>query len=706
MSHVKTPLVLMVALALPGAAHALGLGEIHVDSALNQPLAAEIDIIEATAEDLAGITASVANPETFLRFGADRPAFLSSIAFKITRDSKGRPVLAIRSTDSFTEPLVNILIDLRWRGGELIRQYALLLDPVIFPSPTRVAEAPPIVGAPAIYAAGAAALPAGSEPVIETSATQVASSSEQTSTALGEAVVARKTVKVGARATLRGVAWRVGSRADADLKRMMIAIFRANPSAFDGNINRLRRGAVLTIPSVSEVSAISVADANRETHAQMETWHASTKVLVPVKSTVLAVAAPVSAPREAVIPTEPAALSQESMSKAPTGGRGNTAGSSDEAEAALNRRVQTLERGLNELQGMLDSEQYRLAAVQASVALAEKVPAVAVVPPEAKSRQAVGLSIAAGLALATGAFGLLHAWRRRRTLKPQISTSNSEALDSDAVQAAAEAAVPAVRAEASPGAPLPDELHCDVQSEARLQGANDEERQSVAAASPRKRPILGAQAPDGIDVESLEAAYLLEGSSGGLEDTVNLADTDKTVNLPSATVEMCVDDANAETMPVETARFMGMPETSAPEQAVPDRRMSADPACADTTKLDYNLIDLHESVHHVQMPSMLHESIGFKERRTSLVDVLKIAVEREPNRRDLRMKLLETYYTAAAANRQGFLEVVQRLARERGNMTDGEWDKIAWMGRQIAPDNDLFASDTAQTDDEDMADCA
>ena len=297
MSHVKTPLVLMVALALPGAAHALGLGEIHVDSALNQPLAAEIDIIEATAEDLAGITASVANPETFLRFGADRPAFLSSIAFKITRDSKGRPVLAIRSTDSFTEPLVNILIDLRWRGGELIRQYALLLDPVIFPSPTRVAEAPPIVGAPAIYAAGAAALPAGSEPVIETSATQVASSSEQTSTALGEAVVARKTVKVGARATLRGVAWRVGSRADADLKRMMIAIFRANPSAFDGNINRLRRGAVLTIPSVSEVSAISVADANREIHAQMETWHASTKFVAAVKSTVLACGASFGAAR-------------------------------------------------------------------------------------------------------------------------------------------------------------------------------------------------------------------------------------------------------------------------------------------------------------------------------------------------------------------------------------------------------------------------
>jgi hypothetical protein len=99
------------------------------------------------------------------------------------------------------------------------------------------------------------------------------------------------------------------------------------------------------------------------------------------------------------------------------------------------------------------------------------------------------------------------------------------------------------------------------------------------------------------------------------------------------------------------------------------------------------------------MPSILHEKAGFKERRTSLVDVLKVAVGREPNRRDLRMKLLETYYAAAATSRQGFLEIAQSLAGERANMTDGEWGKIAGMGRQIAADNDLFASGTAGTDE-------
>src|SRR6202051_3773680 len=118
MSSGKNPLMLMMALSMPGASHALGFGDIHVTSGLNERLAAEIDILGATADDLADLRAAVANRETFLRYGADRPAFLSSATFKVTQDGRGRPVLAVRSTDAFTEPLVNFLVDLHWRNGE------------------------------------------------------------------------------------------------------------------------------------------------------------------------------------------------------------------------------------------------------------------------------------------------------------------------------------------------------------------------------------------------------------------------------------------------------------------------------------------------------------------------------------------------------------------------------------------------------------
>src|SRR5579863_5362564 len=132
MSSGINPLVWMMALSMPGAAQALGLGDIHVDSGLNERLAAEIEIVGATPLELAELKAAVANRETFLHYGAERPAFLASTTFRVAQDSHGRPVLAVRSTKTFTEPVVNFLVDLNWRNGQLIRQYTLLLDPVGF----------------------------------------------------------------------------------------------------------------------------------------------------------------------------------------------------------------------------------------------------------------------------------------------------------------------------------------------------------------------------------------------------------------------------------------------------------------------------------------------------------------------------------------------------------------------------------------------
>src|ERR1700737_4795561 len=265
MSSGKNPLMLMMALSMPGAAHALGWGDIHVDSALNERVAAEIDIVGATALDLTDLRAAVANRETFLRYGADRPAFLSSATFKVTQDSQGRPVLAVRSTESFTEPLVDFLVDLHWRHGDLVRQYTLLLDPAGFASANRAAQANRAAEAASVPPApDVPATPPVATPIVETKpqtvARQVDPPADQPDPGAERAVRKTTHIKVGAKATLRGVAWRVGERSKSDLQRMMIAIFRANPNAFDGNINRLHRGAVLTIPSHAEVAAISKAE--------------------------------------------------------------------------------------------------------------------------------------------------------------------------------------------------------------------------------------------------------------------------------------------------------------------------------------------------------------------------------------------------------------------------------------------------------------
>jgi hypothetical protein len=392
-------------------------------------------------------------------------------------------------------------------------------------------------------------------------------------------------------------------------------------------------------------------------------------------------------------------------------------GSAAPAETVLDGRVQQLERGLDELRHQLDREHDALVRAQSRLTLAEKAPAAAAAP-QVDSGRGIGSSIAAVLALAATAFGI-YAWRPRRALKSELSPAEPKlqsleavvvAAQSGAIEAAAPSAPVRVEPRASRIQPHDDPHETHDAPSATPSNVEAGEHQWLAEALGRRRdsiatePNEGANPIDAVDIEALEVSYLLQGSGGGLDDTVNLGDTDE-ASLPG-TVKVCVDDPSAETMSVETARIVGIPKPTTRGPRAPENAVPANKAGADANKLDYNLLDLDVTVQHVQMPSALDENVGFKERRTNLVDALKSAVEREPHRRDLQMKLLETYYAAAAINRQGFLDMVQKIAHERASLNEGEWDKIAWMGRQIASDDDLFASIAAQPDEEDLANCA
>ena len=226
-------------------------------------------------------------------------------------------MLAVRSTESFTEPVVNLLVDLHWSHGEVVRQYTLLLDPAGFasalPAPAASSDlvASNVPAAPRVPAMpNVPATPPVATPVVETKTQTVARQADAPTdqTDAGAERAMRKTthIKVGAKATLRGVAWRVGLRSESDLQRMMIAIFRANPNAFDGNINRLHRGAVLTIPSHAEAAAISTIDAQREVHAQMTSWRTFAGA-VAANGGLAATPGPVVSVAAAFDPTAPAA---------------------------------------------------------------------------------------------------------------------------------------------------------------------------------------------------------------------------------------------------------------------------------------------------------------------------------------------------------------------------------------------------------------
>ena len=136
-------------LLLPGISLALGLGDVHLNSPLNAPLDAEIELVNATPEDLATLDAKLASKETFTRYGLDWPPFMASITVTRDRGANGSQVLRIKSNETVTEPFLTLLIEATWARGRLVREYTVLLDPPVFaPNSVKPAQVAPPVSAP------------------------------------------------------------------------------------------------------------------------------------------------------------------------------------------------------------------------------------------------------------------------------------------------------------------------------------------------------------------------------------------------------------------------------------------------------------------------------------------------------------------------------------------------------------------------------
>src|SRR5580698_1729705 len=132
MSVTLPRLMLLACLLSPSLSWALGLGEIHLNSSLNQPMNAEIDLLAASPDELTALRATLAGRDAFTRYGIDRPAFLSTLTFKVGKGKDGRDALLVRSTDSIPEPFVTFLVDVNWARGHLMREYTVLLDPPVY----------------------------------------------------------------------------------------------------------------------------------------------------------------------------------------------------------------------------------------------------------------------------------------------------------------------------------------------------------------------------------------------------------------------------------------------------------------------------------------------------------------------------------------------------------------------------------------------
>jgi pilus assembly protein FimV len=236
----KLVLAIAAASALSsGMAHALGLGELTLKSTLNQPLVAEIELLDVKELTAAEVVPSLASPEDFAKAGVDRQAFLNDLTFTPVLNAGGKSILRVTSSKPLSEPMVKFLVQVMWPNGRLLRDYSLLLDPSKFSPQTAEAAAQP------------ATTPAVAAPVTGAS---------------------KPTQHI---TTPRDTLWEIAAKArnGGSIQQTMLAIQALNPDAFiDGNINRLKTGQVLRLPDQVQSTNLAQPKAIAEVAAQNTAW--------------------------------------------------------------------------------------------------------------------------------------------------------------------------------------------------------------------------------------------------------------------------------------------------------------------------------------------------------------------------------------------------------------------------------------------------
>lgn len=250
--------------ALPLTADAAGLGRLSVMSALGQPLRAEVEL-SATREELSSLSARLAPPDAFKQAGIEYAPALSSLKFKVDRRPNGQPVLKISSDRPINDPYLDVVFELNWANGRLVREYTVLLDPADPGKPTE-AVAPVAPVAPAVPSAAPPPPPA-SKPAPE------AAPAAQPAARPKAAPAVRDSYNVRRGDTLSRIAGQTLPQG-VSIEQMLVALYNRNQDAFDGNMNRLKAGRILSIPDREAAAAVSQTEARRIVSAQVADFNA------------------------------------------------------------------------------------------------------------------------------------------------------------------------------------------------------------------------------------------------------------------------------------------------------------------------------------------------------------------------------------------------------------------------------------------------
>lgn len=682
-------------------AAALGLGEIDVKSKLNQRFTAVVPLSVSSDEEAETALVSLASNDDFARAGIERTDYLSTLKFAIKTDG-GNPRIVITSQQPAREPYLSLLLDVRGKNSRVLREYTALLDPpdLVVPSakPAPAPAAPVAATTPARSASDFYETP--EERARRQSpmpATPAAPARPATTTPAPVSTPAAATAvtygPVQASETLWSIATKLRPDSSVTMDQVLLAIYQQNPKAFDG-LQGLRKGAVLKIPTLSQIQANNAAQAklriaelrgaspapsasqpaqksvvsepkidlpslseSKPAKPAVPAEKTATPVTPPApKASAPAVAAPAKAETSASPKTEPAP--QAKVETKPAASSTTPAGKAAEADkpliAAAPPPAAPAASSTTPAATPAAAQPATTAASAAPSATEEPLipetpaadtsaaqqpsstPPVIVPPmpepePDSSSGLLLWLAIVVVFLAAGGFFGWRY-WKQRRTQAKPITIKD--------VYAASAAA--AAKAEAAPEriAPIVP----------------------AASAATDGHEDLGLQMP-AFDVTSEQPAQKFAHTAQMTTPGMVSATQTLEAKLPQ------VAPAAAEHVDFDvTSQF-----------------------AAETMSIN---LDANDPVSEADF----HLAYGLYDEAALL---LRQAAERDPKRSEIRVKLAETYF--AASKSQEFVSVAQTL---KGELSDSEWQKIAIMGQQLAPESALFddAGDAvALTSDIDLA---
>jgi len=751
------------ALLIPYEGFTLGLGEIEVNSALNQKLKADIELLSATPEDTETIIVKLASRKEFSRAGLDRPYLLNDLRFK-SEVIDGVPHIKVTSGSPIREPFLNFLVEVDWPNGHLLREYTVLLDPPVFM--TQSASAPSSANqstavtndagfrpsaAPVTSTSAAPVVipvPAGTSISSEPASKQATQPANQTSWAPAPVVQQQASInqppgtyKIKAGDTAWSLANAMRPDQSITVEQMMIAMLRHNPESFiDENVNGLKRGYILRTPDYNQITAISQDEARAMVREHAALWRQYQQARGGAQ--------PVSAMESdsegsAVISGGEAIASQEDayLEILSAGSGASTAGSKDptqmsaeelRAELALARervetervekealqeRVDTLEMHVDKMKGMLSIEDQELSTVQSLGQMSETQADASLtdVPQTDDGQMDQGMTDEAVIGEA------------EQELQDALSEEAmaDEPVDAEAVDAAGvEAIGEEITSEEVAGeeALFTDEAGTDETGEAADAVAEQEAAQPEPVeeyVAPAPAPQVASPAADPLS-QLLNNPMLLAAAGGGLLLVVALISLivrrRKAAAEAEAAPAMPTTGNDLESLADDIASVTES-ETAAEDAVAQEAAEAAGEA--EESGFDSDSTMVLDSTEDTVSTEPQPEAAAEEEARDDVIaeadvylaygiyqqaeELLTQAIADNPDRNDYRVKLAETHF--AGKNAEAFTEVAGDI-KERVSDDSPVWKKVLSMGQDLCADNPMFQGSTVGLDADSLAPAA